>query len=393
MHLRCVKCGKEYPLDEIRYRCDCGGLLEVVVDLDKVEDVFNGENITLWKYRSFLPVQKRVSLQEGGTPLYRVRNLEKVAVMRELYVKNEGGNPTGSFKDRGMTVAISKALELGLKKVICASTGNTAASMAAYSAAAGIQSYVVIPEGKIALGKLAQAMIYGTKIVQVKGNFDDALNLVMQASREMGIYLINSINPFRLEGQKTIAFEIYDALGYVPDNIVLPVGNAGNISAIWKGFRELKDAGFTEHTPRMIGIQAENAAPLARAWKMKEKYHPFEHPETVATAIRIGNPVNWIKAWMAVEQSGGLFETVTDEEILEAQKLLASTEGIFVEPASAASVAGLLKLRDSGEIRGDEITVLITTGHGLKDPNIVMSSIELPESIEVDMKRLRSILE
>ncbi len=392
MHLKCVECGKEYPMDEVRYTCDCGGLLEAVIDLDKVEDVFDGRDITLWKYQSFIPVKKRISLKEGGTPLYRVRKIEHVAVMRELYVKNEGANPTGSFKDRGMTVAISKALELGMKKVICASTGNTAASMAAYASAAGMESYVIIPEGKIALGKLTQAMIYGAKILPIKGNFDDALNLVMKASSEMGIYLINSINPFRLEGQKTIAFEIYDALGYVPDNIVLPVGNAGNISAIWKGFRELRDAGFIEHLPRMIGIQAQGAAPLASAWKEKRDYSPQPSPETVATAIRIGNPVNWKKAWRAVKESGGFLETVSDEEILMAQKLLATKEGIFVEPASAASLAGLLKLREQGEISGGESTVLITTGHGLKDPEIVVRIIKIPEAIEATEEMIFEVL-
>lgn len=389
--LRCINCGRMYGEDEVRYRCECGGLLEVLVNLDGVEDVFDGRNITLWKYREFIPVEKRVSLSEGGTPLYRLENLQRKLGMEELYVKNEGANPTGSFKDRGMTVGVSKALELGMKRVICASTGNTSASLAAYAAKASIDAYVLVPEGKIALGKLAQAIVYGAKVVPVRGNFDDALGVVVEASRELGVYMLNSINPFRLEGQKTIAFEIYDQLGFVPDNIILPVGNAGNISAIWKGFRELHEAGFTDSLPRMIGIQAEGAAPIARAWKEGEAFKPLKNPETVATAIRIGNPANWPKAWRAVEESGGVFESVSDDEILRAQRLLASEEGIFVEPASASSLAGLIKLGD--EISPDESSVLITTGHGLKDPDIILENFALPEPIEPTMEALRRRME
>jgi len=390
--LRCIECGKEYGENEVRYRCDCGGLLEVVIDLGKVENVFDGRNITLWKYESFIPVERRVSLNEGGTPLYRLENLQKELGIVELYVKNEGANPTGSFKDRGMTVGVSKALELGMDKVICASTGNTSASLAAYSAKAGIKSYVLVPSGKIALGKLAQAIAYGAKVVPVKGNFDDALRVVVKASRELGVYMLNSINPFRLEGQKTIAFEIFDQLGFVPDNIILPVGNAGNISAIWKGFKELFQAGFIDELPRMIGIQAEGASPLAKAWKEKKEFKPEEKPDTVATAIRIGNPANWRKAWLAAEESKGFFESVSDEEILRAQKLLASKEGIFVEPASASSLAGLVKLKELDLINSDESYVLITTGHGLKDPNIIIENFFLPEPIEPTLSAFREVL-
>ena len=389
--LRCVKCGRVYGEDEVRYRCECGGLLEVIVNLDGAENVFDGRNITLWKYRGFIPVEKKVSLDEGGTPLYRLENLQRKLGMRELYVKNEGANPTGSFKDRGMTVGVSKALELGMERVICASTGNTSASLAAYAAKAGIDAYVLVPEGKIALGKLAQAIVYGAKVVPVRGNFDDALGVVVEASKELGVYMLNSINPFRLEGQKTIAFEIYDQLGFVPDNIILPVGNAGNISAIWKGFRELCEAGFTDSLPRMIGIQAEGASPIVRAWKEGGPFKPLEKPETVATAIRIGNPANWPKAWRAVKESGGAFESVSDDEILKAQRLLASEEGIFVEPASASSLAGLIKLGD--EIGPDESTVLITTGHGLKDPNIILENFTLPEPIEPTIEAFRRRIE
>ena len=390
--LRCIECGKEYSEEEVRYRCDCGGLLEVVIDLDKVENIFNGKNITLWKYKSFIPVERRVSLNEGGTPLYRLENLQRELEMKELYVKNEGANPTGSFKDRGMTVGVSKAIELGMDKVICASTGNTSASLAAYSAKAGIKSYVLVPSGKIALGKLAQAIVYGAKVLPVRGNFDDALRVVVEASRELGVYMLNSINPFRLEGQKTIAFEIFDQLGFVPDNIILPVGNAGNISAIWKGFKELYEAGFIDKLPRMIGIQAEGASPLVKAFKKRKPFEPEEKPETVATAIRIGNPANWKKAWRAVEESGGLFESVSDEEILKAQKRLASKEGIFVEPASASSLAGLIKLKELSLIEPDESYVLITTGHGLKDPNIIIENFKLPEPIEPSLEAFREVL-
>ncbi|WP_461863516.1 threonine synthase [Thermococcus sp.] len=390
--LRCIECGREYPEDEVRYRCECGGLLEAVIELDNVENVFDGRNVSLWKYRGFIPVERRVSLDEGGTPLYRLENLQKELGMRELYVKNEGANPTGSFKDRGMTVGVSKALELGMDKVICASTGNTSASLAAYAAKAGIKAYVLVPSGKIALGKLAQAIVYGAKVVPVRGNFDDALSVVVKASAELGVYMLNSINPFRLEGQKTIAFEIYDQLGFVPDNIVLPVGNAGNISAIWKGFKELHAAGFIDKLPRMIGIQAEGASPLARAWKGEKEFVPEKNPETIATAIRIGNPANWRKAWMAAEESGGLFESVSDGEILQAQRLLASKEGIFVEPASASSLAGLIKLRKIGILDSDESYVLITTGHGLKDPNIIVENFELPEPIEPTLEAFKGVL-
>lgn len=393
MVLRCVVCGREYPEDEVRYRCDCGGLLEVVIDLDKVDtSIFNGRDIKLWKYESWLPVKKRVSLEEGGTPLYRLSNLENELKSEGALCKNEGANPTGSFKDRGMTVGVSKALELGMDKVICASTGNTSASLAAYAAKAGIKAYVLIPSGKIALGKLAQAIIHGAKVIPIKGNFDDALRIVVEASRELGIYMLNSINPFRLEGQKTIAYEIYDQLGKVPDNIILPVGNAGNISAIWKGFKEMYEAGVIDELPRMIGIQAEGASPLVKAWKEKKKFQPEENPETVASAIRIGNPANWIKAWKAVEESGGLFESVSDEEILRAQRLLASREGLFVEPASAASLAGLIKLLESGEISRNESYILITTGHGLKDPNIVIKNFQIPEPIEPTLEAFKEVI-
>ena len=384
MYLRCISCGRIYSKDEVIYSCCCGGLLEVVIDIDKVEDVFDGRDITLWKYKSFIPVSKRISLGEGGTPIYKLYN--------RIYLKNEGANPTGSFKDRGMTVGVSKAIELGMKRVICASTGNTAASLAAYSARAGIKCYVLVPSGKIALGKLSQAIIHGANVVQIKGNFDEALDVVMKASRELEAYILNSINPFRLEGQKTTAYEIYDQLRFVPDAVIVPVGNGGNISAIWKGFKEMKEAGIINSLPRMIGIQAEGASPLVRMFKEGGEFRPFERPETVATAIRIGNPVNWMKAIRAVMESNGLLESVTDEEILAAQRELASKHGVFVEPASAAPLAGLKKLRERGAIKEDENVVLIATGHGLKDPDIVIQQLKPTILINASVDELKRVL-
>ncbi len=288
-------------------------------------------------------------------------------------MKNEGENPTGSFKDRGMTVALSKARELGKKKVVCASTGNTAASLAAYSARARMQCIVIVPEGKVASGKMLQVMIHGARIFRVGGDFDEAMRAVVALTeRRKGFYLMNSLNPFRLEGQKTLAFEVCDQLnGNAPETLVLPVGNGGNISAIWKGFNEFQTLGVTRTTPRMIGVQAENAAPIARAVRRKQdKIRPVNNPRTIASAIRIGSPVNWTKVLAAINESDGTAETVSDKEILAAQRDLASKEGIFVEPASAASIAGLRKSREAGEIDSSDLVVCVTTGHGLKDPSI-----------------------
>jgi threonine synthase len=314
-------------------------------------------------------------------------NLAAKLNLTNLHVKNEGENPTGSFKDRGMTVGVTKAVELGVKTVVCASTGNTSASLAAYAAKAGLQCIVLIPSGKIAQGKLSQAMVHGAKVMQVRGNFDQALEIVLDLSeKHKEIYLLNSINPYRLEGQKTIAYEIRDQLnGGVPDRVILPVGNAGNISAIWKGFTELKELGLISKFPKMTGIQAEGAAPIARAIKNgKREVLPVDKPETIATAIRIGAPVSWKKAMNAIRDSKGTAETVTDDEILEAQKALARSEGLFVEPASASSIAGLKKLVGNGEIDRNEVVVCIATGHGLKDPDTAIRISEKP--IEVDAK-------
>jgi len=344
---------------------------------EKKRPSWDRRQLSVWKYKEILPIEKEesiVSLAEGGTGLHRCRRLGRKIGLSKLYVKNEGENPTGSFKDRGMTVAISKAKELGKKKVLCASTGNTAASLAAYSARAGMECIVLVPKGKVAGGKLLQVAMHGAKIIQVKGDFDQAFKTALElAERRRDLYLMNSLNPFRLEGQKTLAFEISDQLdSKTPDIVILPVGNGGNISAAWKGFTEFQQLSITKTRPRMIGIQAEKAAPIAKAVKRREiKIHPVRNPQTIATAIRVGSPVNWPKVLKAIRESKGTAETVTDSEILEAQRDLATLEGIFVEPASAASVAGLKKLRASGRVDPSETIVCVTTGHGLKDPSIL----------------------
>lgn len=358
---------------------------------------WGARSLSVWRYIELLPINNRgkiVSLGEGGTSLNRCDRLGSHLGLKEVYVKNEGENPTGSFKDRGMTVGVTKAIEMGMKRVACASTGNTSASLAAYAARASMECIVLIPSGKVALGKLVQSMIYGAKVIQVKGNFDDALRMVEGICSSKPIYLLNSINPYRLEGQKTIAFEIWDQLGgKVPDKVIVPVGNAGNISAIWKGFRELHAMGLTDKLPKMIGIQAEGAAPIVNMIKMGLNDIKFvEKPETIATAIRIGSPVNWKKAVKSIKESGGVAETVSDEEILFAQRLLAKMEGIFVEPASAAAIAGLIKLARNGLIEPDDLVVCIATGHGLKDPNIVLKQFKKPVEIEADLSALIKIL-
>jgi threonine synthase len=315
--------------------------------------------------------------------------------LEHVLVKNEGENPTGSFKDRGMTVGVSKALELGVNIVACASTGNTSASLAAYAAKAGLKSMVFIPSGKIALGKLTQAMIHGAQLVQIKGNFDDAFKKVIHLTRtRRNVYLLNSINPYRIEGQKTLAYEIYNQLGKrAPNTVILPVGNAGNISAIWKGLIDLQRLGLLKQLPRMIGIQAENASPIVTAFKRRLKEIQFlDTPETLATAIRIGSPVSWKKALNAVYDSKGLMETVSDNEILAAQKLLARLEGLFIEPASATSIAGLKKLTEMRMIDRDEEVICIATGHGLKDPNIVIATSERPIEVDVEEGSVEKVL-
>jgi len=377
--------------------------VEIKSDFKELSEVLRESDwmskpLSVWRYRNLMPIHeatKIVTLGEGGTGLHRSDHLAKELGLNNLYVKNEGENPTGSFKDRGMTVGVSKAVELGARHVICASTGNTSASLAAYAARAGIKCTVLIPSGKIAYGKLSQAMIHGAKVLQVKGNFDQALEFVLKiAEKHRDIYLLNSINPFRIEGQKSLGYEICEQLkNEAPDRIVIPVGNAGNISAVWKGLTEFYELGFIKKLPKMTGIQAEGSAPIAQAIKTNsKKIVPVEHPETIATAIRIGAPVSWKKAVNAIYESKGTAETVTDNEILDAQKILARIEGIFVEPASAASIAGLRKLVKKGVISKNERVVCITTGHGLKDPDTAIKQSEKPVEVDAEISAIENAL-
>jgi len=340
------------------------------------------------RYHEFLPVSEEtpiITLNEGNTPLIQVRNIVKtIGGNFRLFIKFEGLNPTASFKDRGMTLAVSKAAEKGVKAIVCASTGNTSASAAAYAARAGMACIVLIPEGKIAFGKMAQALIHGAKTLEVKGNFDDSLELVRQLGEREDFEIVNSINPYRIQGQKTASFEICDALGDAPDLHFLPVGNAGNISSYWMGYNEYRNSGKSVSLPKMMGWQAEGAAPIVRG-------EVIESPETLATAIRIGNPASWKQAIVAAEQSSGLIDCITDDEILDAQRMLARTEGIFVEPASAAGIAGIVKSYSSGEIPEDSRVVVTVTGHGLKDPEIAIENSKA-NSILVEPE-INSILE
>jgi len=341
------------------------------------------------RYRDFFPVTERtpiITLKEGNTPLIKADNLKKaINPALEIYLKFEGANPTGSFKDRGMTLAISKALEAGAKAIICASTGNTSASASAYAAKVGIKAFVLIPEGKISLGKLAQAIIHGAKVIQIEGNFDDALSIVKKISGKYPITLVNSINPFRIEGQKSAAFEVSDQLGDAPKYHSLPVGNAGNITAYWKGYKEYYEAGKIKGLPKMLGFQASGAAPIVIG-------HPVERPETIATAIRIGNPASWKGALQARDESGGRIEAVTDEEIIEAYKMVASLEGIFCEPASAASVAGIIKLNREGYFKEGDRIVCTLTGNGLKDPDTAVRVSEAPIKVKAEMEDVERII-
>ncbi|MEW6002291.1 MAG: threonine synthase [Nitrospirota bacterium] len=349
----------------------------------------------LWRgiieeYREFLPVTDKtpiVTLKEGNTPLIKAENLKKkTSIDLELYFKFDGANPTGSFKDRGMTLALSKALESDSKAVICASTGNTSASASAYAARAGIKAIVLIPEGKIALGKLVQALVHKAHVIQVKGNFDEALNIVKALVKKYPITLVNSINPFRLEGQKSAAFEVCDQLGFTPKYHALPVGNAGNITAYWRGYKEYKEAKRITSLPVMLGFQAAGAAPIVLG-------KPVEKPETIATAIRIGNPASWKGAVQARDESGGRIEAVTDEEILEAYGLIASTEGIFCEPASAASLAGVLKLYGENYFEAGDSVVCTLTGNGLKDPDTVFKVSKEPLKVKAEIQAVEKVLE
>ena len=341
------------------------------------------------EYRKFLPVTDRtpvVTLGEGNTPLIRATRLaNRIAPGVDLYLKFEGMNPTGSFKDRGMTMAISKAVESGAKAVICASTGNTSASAAAYGARAGLAVYVLIPAGKIAMGKLSQAMMHQATVIQIEGNFDQALTIVKELSTTCHIELVNSINPYRIEGQKTAAMEVCDQLGDAPTVHALPVGNAGNITAYWKGYQEYRAANQSTRLPRMVGFQAAGAAPIVLG-------RIVENPQTVASAIRIGNPASWEAASNAVKESAGAIDSVTDEEILDAYRTVAATEGVFCEPASAASVAGVMKLSQQGKLREAEIVVCTLTGHGLKDADTAISVSAQPKTVRATREDVARLL-
>ncbi|WP_067484087.1 threonine synthase [Actinomadura hibisca] len=339
------------------------------------------------EYRDRLPVTGTtpvVTLLEGGTPLVPANRVSQLTGC-EVYLKVEGANPTGSFKDRGMTMAISKAAEDGAKAVICASTGNTSASAAAYAVRAGMTCAVLVPQGKIAMGKLAQALVHGARLLQVDGNFDDCLELARKLSVDYPVALVNSVNKYRLQGQKTAAFEIVDALGDAPDIHCLPVGNAGNISAYWMGYTEYAADGVSSKRPRMLGFQASGAAPFVKG-------EPVLKPQTIATAIRIGNPASWDLAVAARDESGGAIDSVTDRQILAAYRLLAAEEGVFVEPASAASVAGLLQASEQGLVERGSKIVCTVTGNGLKDPDWAISGAPAPTTVKVDAHAAASAL-
>ncbi|HXM72250.1 MAG TPA: threonine synthase [Candidatus Dormibacteraeota bacterium] len=340
------------------------------------------------RYREHLPIgpsTPEVDLDEGSTPLVASSSIGRALGLKHLYFKYEGLNPTGSFKDRGMVVAVAKALESGSKVLMCASTGNTSASMAAYAARTGLRAIVVVPSGEIAMNKLSQALMYGAKVIALKGNFDSALETVRDLTSHYPVALMNSVNPHRVEGQKTAAFEIVDALGDAPDYLILPVGNAGNITAYWKGFREYHAAGRATRLPRMVGAQAEGAAPIVNG-------RPVANPKTVASAIRIGNPASWEGATTARDESGGMIAAVTDTEILSAQIRLASSEGLFAEPASAAPLALLFRLVRDGKIEMDATTVVVLTGSGLKDPDAALKNVEPPIELDGDARTLAKVL-
>ncbi|MGQ9587189.1 MAG: threonine synthase [Thermoplasmata archaeon] len=401
--IRCIECGKGHDISRPAYACSsCGNLLEV--RLDRKEAVRKLEKsdlrsrpLSVWRYRELIPVDERgqvFSMSEGGTPLLNCSRLASLIKIKRLLVKFDGMNPTGSFKDRGMTVGITKAKELGMRVVTCASTGNTSASLAAYAGLAGMKCVVLIPEGKVALGKLAQAMMHGATVLSVKGNFDQALEMVMESSERLGMYVLNSVNPFRIEGQKTAAYEICDQLGgRAPEHLYIPVGNGGNSAAYWKGFVEYESFGVVQGHPVIRGIQAAGSAPIAHMFESgSEELVPVAKPDTVATAMRIGNPANWKKTVRAIRESGGTASTVTDDEILNAQKMLAKHEGVFAEPAGAAALAGVIKSLKSGELDRASEVVCVSTGHGLKDPDVAVAQSVRPRAIEASIDALERAL-
>ncbi len=386
--LKCVRCGKEYDLSQVRYNCECGGVLDLVRDLSKID----GRKLKrdwearwgarrgvyasgVWRYKELifdLPEEFVVTRQEGNTRLYPAGKAGEYAGLKNLLLKHEGENPTGSFKDRGMTCGATAAKYYGAGIVACASTGNTSASMASYAAVAGMRSVIFIPEGKIAYGKLAQALAFGGKTLQIRGNFDDAMTLVQEVCGALNIYLLNSINPFRIEGQKAIGFEVLQQLDWqVPDWFVIPGGNLGNNTALSKGMQELFELGIIDKIPRIAVIQAAGSAPLSRMWKNHTPYAPVADPDTIATAIKIGNPVSWEKSLRGLEWCNGVVEDVTEQEIMDA-KAWVDAAGIGAEPASCCSVAGAKKLVDAGVIAPDATVVGILTGSVLKDPDAVI---------------------
>lgn len=377
--LECIGCGKEYAEKEARYSCECGELLDVRSSgLEVSRKLFDSRNQPMsgvWRYKELVHpnATKIISRGEGNTNAYSHKRLDGYAGV-EVIAKHEGENPTGSFKDRGMTVGITEAVRQKAKVVACASTGNTSASLASYAATAGLPCAVFIPEGKIAFGKLSQSLAYGAKVYKVKGNFDEAMALVQQAGRELGMYILNSTNPWRLEGQKTIVIELIHRLGWnPPDWIAVPAGNLGNTSAFGKALVEMRELGLVERIPRIASIQAAGANPFYRMWEEKrEELVKVEKPETVATAIRIGNPVNWRKAMRSIKETNGVVEQVTDQEIMDAKAVVDSC-GIGCEPASAASVAGVKKLVERGVIRKDERVACILTGNLLKDADATVN--------------------
>jgi len=378
---KCIRCGQTAPASD-NYVCSCGGLYEVhhefgdiSLDLfdEKLRKIGSAWGSGVWRYKELihpeLDPKDIVSRPEGNTNLYKRKRVSEYAGIDGLYMKHEGENPSGSFKDRGMTVGVSMAVESGAKKVACASTGNTSASMAAYAAQAGLNGIVFVPEDMISYGKLAQALAYGSRVIQVKGNFDDAMGLVRNGAKRLGFYILNSINPWRIEGQKSIVFEMLQQRGWEsPDWIVVPAGNLGNTSAFGKALRELKQLGLIDKVPRIAAIQAEGANPFYKLWHSADKKLVSMKPDTIASAIKIGNPVSWEKALRSIRETDGIVEQVTDDEILDAKAII-DASGVGCEPASAASVAGARKLRDMGIIASDDQVVCILTGNLMKDPS------------------------
>ncbi len=386
--LKCVNCDATYEVTDPRYTCECGGLLDVSRDLSKIDGAFlkklwdgrwgaksGAEASGVWRYKELildLPNEEIVTRQEGNTRLYPAGKAATYAGLNNFHLKHEGENPTGSFKDRGMTCGATAAKMFKAKSVACASTGNTSASMASYAAVEGLKPIIFIPEGKIAYGKLAQALAYGGKTLQIQGNFDDAMELVQDVCKELNIYLLNSINPFRIEGQKAIGFEILQQLDWqVPDWIIIPGGNLGNNTALTKGMQELYELGIINKIPRVAVIQAEGANPLYTMWKNQSEYKPVLDPDTIATAIKIGNPVSWTKSLRGLKWANGVVEQVSEQEIMDA-KAMVDAAGIGAEPASCCSVAGAKKLVDKGIIDKDAFVVGILTGNILKDPDAVI---------------------